>query len=207
MVDLSRSLARLADRLARRPLPVVVTFVLVAAAALAITLQHLRIDTSTTEMISPEVSFRRNLTAFQQAFPEFGDTVVAVIEGDTPERVDRAASALADRLRASDHFTAVSYPPGEAFFAQNGLLYLPLGELAGADRPPGGGAAAARRAGRGSEPARARRLPRTGARASGARRGHPRAGSHAGCHGGGGRGAAGRATRRAVLARGSERRR
>ena len=84
MVDLSRSLVRLADRLARRPLPVVVTFGLVAAAALAITLQHLRIDTSTTEMISPDVSFRRNLTAFQQAFPEFGETVVAVIEGDTP---------------------------------------------------------------------------------------------------------------------------
>jgi uncharacterized protein len=129
MVDLSRSLVRLADRLARRPLPVVVTFGLVAAAALAITLQHLRIDTSTTEMISPDVSFRRNLTAFQQAFPEFGETVVAVIEGDTPERVDRAASALADRLRASDHFTAVSYPPGDPFFAQNGMLYLPLGEL------------------------------------------------------------------------------
>ncbi|MGH6904173.1 MAG: MMPL family transporter, partial [Geminicoccaceae bacterium] len=129
MVDLSRSLAQLADRLARRPLPVVVTFVLVAAAALAITLQHLRIDTSTTEMISPDVSFRRNLTAFQQAFPEFSDTVVAVIEGDTPERVDQGASALAERLRASDHFTAVSYPPGEPFFAQNGLLYLPLGEL------------------------------------------------------------------------------
>ncbi|MGH6898993.1 MAG: MMPL family transporter, partial [Geminicoccaceae bacterium] len=129
MVNLSRSLARLADRLARRPLPVVVAFVLVAAAALAITLQHLRIDTSTTEMISPDVSFRRTLTAFQQAFPEFSDTVVAVIEGEAPERVDQAASALADRLRASDHFTAVSYPPGEAFFARHGLLYLPLGDL------------------------------------------------------------------------------
>ena len=129
MANLSRSLARLADRLARRPLPVAVAFVLVAAAALAVSLQHLRIDTSTTEMISPDVSFRRNLTAFQQAFPEFGDTVVAVIEGETPERVDEAATALADQLGASDHFTAVDYPPSEAFFARNGLLYLPPDEL------------------------------------------------------------------------------
>ena len=129
MANLPRALARLTDRLARRPLPVVVAFVLAAAAALAMSLQHLRIDTSTTEMISPDVSFRRNLTAFQQAFPEFQDTVVAVIEGETPERVDEAASALADRLRGSDHFTAVDYPPGETFFARNGLLYLPPDEL------------------------------------------------------------------------------
>jgi uncharacterized protein len=129
MVNFPRFLARLADRLARRPVPVVVAFVVVAATALAITLQYLRIDTSTTEMISPDVSFRRNLTAFQQAFPEFSDTVVAVIEGGTPERVDQAAGALADRLRVSDHFTAVSYPPGDAFFARHGLLYLPLGEF------------------------------------------------------------------------------
>ena len=129
MGDLPRSLARLADRLARRPLPVVAAFVLVAAATLGWSLQHLRIDTSTTEMISPDVSFRRNLTAFQHAFPEFRDTVVAVIEGETPERVDLAASDLADQLRASDHFTAVDHPPGEVFFARNGLLYLPPEEL------------------------------------------------------------------------------
>jgi hopanoid biosynthesis associated RND transporter like protein HpnN len=52
-----------------------------------------------------------------------------VIEGAVPERVDQAASALADRLRASDHFTAVSYAAGEDFFARHGLLYLPLDEL------------------------------------------------------------------------------
>jgi uncharacterized protein len=129
MVNLSHTLATLADRLARRPVPVVLAFLLVAAIALGISVQHLRIDTSTTEMISPDVSFRRNLSAFQQAFPDFNDTIVAVIEGATPERVDQAASALAEVLQASDHFTAVDYPPAEAFFEQNGLLYLPLDEL------------------------------------------------------------------------------
>ena len=188
------SLARLADRLARRPLPVVVAFVLVAAAALAITLQHLRIDTSTTEMISPDVSFRRNLTAFQQAFPEFGDTVVAVIEGDTPERVDQAASALADRLRASDHFTAVELSARRALLCAKRPVVSAPRRAPGADRPPGGGAAAAGRAGRGSEPARARRLPRPGARASGGKaRPHRELDRMLGAMARGGRGAAGRA--------------
>jgi uncharacterized protein len=118
------------DRIAARPLPFFVVSIVMAAGALAVTLQHLRIDTSTTEMISPEVPFRRNQAAFQRAFPEFADTIVAVIEGPVPERVEQAASALADELRASEHFTAVDYPAGDPFFARHGLLYLPLEELA-----------------------------------------------------------------------------
>ena len=135
MVDLSHAAASVIDRLSRRPLPLVAAFALAAVAALVITVQNLRIDTSTTEMIAPEVSFRRNLAAFQEAFPDFKDTVVAVVEGATPERVDQAASALAAALRQSDQFTAVDYPPAEPFFNRNGLLYLPLEELAAlADR-------------------------------------------------------------------------
>jgi uncharacterized protein len=122
-------LVRSVDRIAARPLPVVVLSIGLAAAALVVTLQHLRVDTSTTEMIAPEVPFRRNQAAFRKAFPDFRDTIVAVIEGPLPERVDQAARALADELRANEHFTAVDYPPGHAFFAQNGLLYLPVDEL------------------------------------------------------------------------------
>jgi hypothetical protein len=117
------------ERITTRPLPFVAMSIALAAAALVITLQQLRIDTSTTEMLSPEVPFRHNLTAFQRAFPDFNDTVVAVIEGDLPERVDEVAGDLADELRASEHFTAVAYPAGDAFFVRNGLLYLSLEEL------------------------------------------------------------------------------
>jgi hopanoid biosynthesis associated RND transporter like protein HpnN len=119
-----------ADRVAARPLPFVLCSLLLAATALAFTVQHLRIDTSTTEMISPDVPFRRDQRDFNEAFPAFQDTVVAVIEGHSPERVERAARALADALRASDHFSAVAYPAGEPFFARHALLYLPLDDLA-----------------------------------------------------------------------------
>jgi hopanoid biosynthesis associated RND transporter like protein HpnN len=119
-----------ADRIAARPLPFVLFSLLLAAVALAVTLQHLRIDTSTTEMISPDVPFRRDQRVFSEAFPTFRDTVVAVIEGHSPERVERAARSLADALRASDQFSAVAYPAGEPFFARHALLYLPLEDLA-----------------------------------------------------------------------------
>ena len=87
-----------------------VAAVALAAVALAYALPHLRIDTSTEDMISAEVPFRQNRIAFTEAFPQFRDPVVAVIEGAAPERVEQAAAALAAALRADDeHFAAVDY--------------------------------------------------------------------------------------------------
>jgi hopanoid biosynthesis associated RND transporter like protein HpnN len=115
--------------MAARPLPFVLFSLLLAAVALATTLQQLRIDSSTAEMIAPDVPFRRDLAVFHEAFPAFRDTVVAVVEGRSPERVEQAGRTLAEALRASEHFTAVDYPPGEPFFARNALLYLSVEEL------------------------------------------------------------------------------
>ena len=104
---------------------------LLAAASLWYTLAHLRIDTDTTDMISADVPFRQHDRAFARAFPGFGNPIVAVIEGAVPERVQVAAEALADALRADpDHFTAVDHPEGLPFFAQHGLLFLEADELA-----------------------------------------------------------------------------
>jgi hopanoid biosynthesis associated RND transporter like protein HpnN len=114
----------------RGPL-IVMLAVALAAVALAYALPHLRIDTSTEEMISAEVPFRQNRIAFIEAFPQFRDPVVAVIEGAAPEQVEQAATALAAALKADDeHFAAVEYIEGEPFFATHGLLYLELDELA-----------------------------------------------------------------------------
>src|SRR5688572_16878867 len=74
---------------------------LLAAVALAYALPQLRIDSSTEEMISAEVPFRQNRIAFVEAFPQFRNPVVAVIEGAVPERVEQAADALAAALRAA----------------------------------------------------------------------------------------------------------
>ena len=155
-------------------------------------------------MISPDVPFRRNLIAFQQAFPEFGETIVAVIEGATPERVERA-EPTSPRRCARPTTSPPSTTRGRAVLRSNWPALSPAGRARRPQRSPGCGPAAAGRAGRGSEPARARGLRRTRARHGGKARPHPRAGPGARRHGGGGRGAARRPTRRAVLARGPER--
>lgn len=130
MSGLWRRALRSLDRVLDRAPLVVLGAAILAAAALGYTLPNLRINTSTEEMISAEVPFRRNHLAFLRAFPAFRDTIVAVVEGEAPERVERAAIELAVALRAdAEHFSAVDYPASDPFFATHGLLYLELDEL------------------------------------------------------------------------------
>jgi hopanoid biosynthesis associated RND transporter like protein HpnN len=110
---------------------VVLAALVLSAAAAGYALPHLGINTSTEDMISADVAFRRHHAAFVQAFPGFSHSIVAVVEGVTPERVEEAAAALARALGADDeHFAAVEYQAGDPFFTAHGLLYLKVNELA-----------------------------------------------------------------------------
>ncbi len=126
-----RALAWTVERIDGRARSVVVLALVLAAVALGYAFSHLRIDTSTDEMISAEVPFRQNNLAFVRAFPELRNPIVAVIDGATPERVEQAAAALALALRAdTGHFAAAESDAGDPFFAEHGLLYLEVDQLA-----------------------------------------------------------------------------
>ncbi|MGH6917453.1 MAG: MMPL family transporter, partial [Geminicoccaceae bacterium] len=131
MRRLRHALLRCIDAVVARPWLTVVAAMLLAAVSLAYALATLRLDTDTADMISAEVPFRQHEQAFWRAFPEFTNPIVAVVDGAVPERVQIAATALADALRGDRaHFTAVDYAPGLPFFAAQGLLYLDVEELA-----------------------------------------------------------------------------
>jgi hypothetical protein len=99
------------------------------AVSLAYTQANLAIDTDTTDMISAEAPFRRNVAAFDQAFPHLDNNLVIVIDGDAPEAVEAAADRLLESLRASPRFLDVFRPDAVAFFRRYGLLYLDLETL------------------------------------------------------------------------------
>ena len=101
-----------------------------AAAALLYTARNFAITTDTAELFSPELEWRRHRVAFNAAFPQHVDSIVAVIDAATPELADTAASALAARLRQdARHVRGARQPEGGPFFERNGLLLLPLAEV------------------------------------------------------------------------------
>ncbi|MGC2412625.1 MAG: MMPL family transporter, partial [Stellaceae bacterium] len=91
---------------------------------------HLAIDTDLQHMLPTLLAWRQNEIALNQAFPQNDNLLVVVIDGRTGDLADRAARALADRLRAEPNlFRYVQQPDGGPFFDKNGLLFLPVAEL------------------------------------------------------------------------------
>jgi len=104
---------------------------LLATVGIAIyTVNHFRIDTEMTDMISDKLPYRKLEKEFQSAFPQFKETIVVVIDADTPEAARLHTARLAERLKRETGLFKGVYAPGTGeFFERNGLLYLSVKDL------------------------------------------------------------------------------
>ena len=81
-------------------------------------------------MLSDQLPFRRLANELEREFPQRSGLIV-VVEGESSERADEAAAALAARLQLKPElFTSVSYLEGSDFFRRNGFLFLSVDTLA-----------------------------------------------------------------------------
>ena len=85
------------DRLIRHPWWVILIFLLSAVGTVRYTMDHLKVDTDTADMISLEVPFQKNRLTLERAFPQDIGTALLVIEGPTPE----STSAAVDRIKTA----------------------------------------------------------------------------------------------------------
>ena len=126
-----RALARWIGGAHRHAALVVALTAVTTAAILAYAANTLGINTDTADMIDDDLPFRQAVKDYDRAFPHFGDTLLVVIDGETPDLAEDAAVALARRLaRDETTFKSVYRPGGGEFFTRNGLLYLDIDALA-----------------------------------------------------------------------------
>ncbi len=91
--------------------------------------RHFAINTDINTLISPDLPWRQRDLAFEKAFPQHLQSIMAVVDAPTPELASQATTALVDRLTANkDLFLKVTQPGGGEFFRRNGLLFLPVEE-------------------------------------------------------------------------------
>ncbi len=110
----------------RRAWWVIAVSLLLAVAAGYYAAGHFKMTTDTEQLISDKQSWRQHGLAFEKAFPEQSDTIVAVIDGKTPELAEQGAATLAAKLPArKDLILGVDRPDGGPFWDQEGLLLLP----------------------------------------------------------------------------------
>ena len=115
----------------RRAWAVVLGAVLLAAVGLAYTGRHLSIDTDTNTLFASSLPWRQAQIAEAKNFPQFDSLIVAVVRGATPEEARQTARALNVAVGADKaDFLDTAYPAGSAFYMRNGLLLLPVPQLA-----------------------------------------------------------------------------
>ncbi len=109
---------------------IVVAAVVLVGVTFNYTSKHLRINTNTGGMFSPDLAFRKDFDRYQSLFPQFKENLVVVIDGETPEAAALAARELGKRLSARrDLFKSVYLPRQDEFLVAHGLLYLKLDKL------------------------------------------------------------------------------
>ncbi len=91
---------------------------------------YLGINTDTTEMLAADVPFQQAREHYKNSFPQNTDSILLVVEANTPEMAHAAVQNLDVRLRKeSEHIKSVYTPFGGTFFEKSALLYLDLPEL------------------------------------------------------------------------------
>lgn len=115
---------RIVQACIRHAFATLVLGVLVCMGAATYTATHFAINTNSSDLISPDVPWRRYEAAFNAAFPNLSADVVVVIDAKTPDQADAAVTALSNRLAAMPSaIKLIRQTGGGSFFERNGLLY------------------------------------------------------------------------------------
>lgn len=124
MLTIAHLPARIAALACRRPWQILVAGGFITALAILYVATHFAMTTDSSELISPNVAWRVNERRIDTAFPQYGDTIVVVIDGKTAELAEHAAAELTRTMQADKaHFRAVMRPDGGDYFAREGLLF------------------------------------------------------------------------------------
>ena len=114
----------------RFPVFVLLAAILLASASLIYSSNNLTINTSTTDMLSKDLEFRKNYENLKSNFPSLSNNILIVITGETPDLSEDVAKQLSTFLKKEkDLFSFVFDAKNDPFFLQNGLLYLDTDEL------------------------------------------------------------------------------
>jgi hypothetical protein len=126
---LSRALGLWVGGVRRRANAVKVGFSIATLALLVYTALSLGINASHMALLSEDLDFWREYSAFAEVFPIVDETLFVVVDAESPLRAKKAADALAAALEEGKLFTQVYVPGGGEYFETHALLYLSVEEL------------------------------------------------------------------------------
>ncbi len=125
---LTSTIASVVSFCIRRPWSVIALAVALTASAGVYAARHFAINSDVHALIASDVPWARRALDYLKLFPQ--TDILVVVTAPTPEIADQASVKLADALRRQpEQFHAVREAGGGTFFAQNGLLFLPVDDV------------------------------------------------------------------------------
>lgn len=124
-------LSRLVGAATGKPVLVLILTALLTALSCWYAATHLKIETDNTDLLSAELPFRQDAIRLKEAFPQYANNIVIVIDAPTPDQADDAAMRLGQELRKQTGlFPWVFDPAADPWLRKQGLLFLNTEELA-----------------------------------------------------------------------------
>ena len=115
---------------AGHPWPVLLAAIVLSIASGYYIGDQFALNTDITTLISPKLEWRQREIAYLEAFPGQATTILAVIDGPTPELAEDAAQKLTQKLsQQANVIHSAQELMGGPFFRHNGLLFLPADTL------------------------------------------------------------------------------
>jgi uncharacterized protein len=123
-------IVRLVELCTRRAWPVIAIGIALTVFSTGYAARHFAIATDIKQLFPADLPWAQRAYQLMAAFPQYD--ILAVVDAPTPELAEQASARLAAALaQDAAHIRAVHEPQGGAFFAQNGLLFLPVEDVAG----------------------------------------------------------------------------
>ncbi len=111
---------------AGHPWPVLLAALVMSATSAYYVADQFALNTDITTLISPKLEWRQREDNYLKAFPGQATTILAVIDGPTPELAEEAAQQLTQKLNQQPSLIRSAQElTGGAFFRRNGMLFLP----------------------------------------------------------------------------------
>lgn len=130
VLRLKSVLDRVFGLVAERPWLVLGVYAIAVVIMTVFTAANFKVNTDLTEMVSPELPFRKLKKEFENAFPNQKNTLVVVVDGAAPEAMRVFQREVYAELKARPElFSSVMAPGADDFFRRNGLLFRTPDEL------------------------------------------------------------------------------
>ena len=106
-----------------RPKRFIFFILLITLAAGCFVYKNISVNTSNTDLLSKELTFRKNEIAFKKEFPQFSNNIIVVVDAKKSDIAKDIASSLYELVKTKEGelFSDIFYPEELDFFKKMGF--------------------------------------------------------------------------------------